>query len=96
MPRRIQRRRTAGWTTPPNTTYVGRPTRWGNPYQIGDRMPASAAVARYREDLHAGRLQVTADEVRRELRGRNLSCWCAVDALCHASVLLAVANDGPL
>jgi hypothetical protein len=34
-PKRIQRRRTKGWRMPENTVYVGRPTRWGNPYYIG-------------------------------------------------------------
>ena len=29
-PIRIQRKRTKGWQMPPNTVYVGRPTRWGN------------------------------------------------------------------
>ncbi len=95
-PKRIQRRRTAGWRTPPNTIYVGRGTRWGNPHVVCNRMTASTAVDRYRRDLHEGRLPFTADDARRELRGRNLSCCCAVDALCHASVLLAIANGGPL
>ncbi len=31
-PIRIQRRRAKGWKLPPNTVYVGRPTRWGNPF----------------------------------------------------------------
>lgn len=26
------------------------------------------------------------------LRGKNLACWCALDAPCHADVLLEVAN----
>jgi hypothetical protein len=33
-PRRIQRKRTKGWKMPPNTVYVGRPTRLGNPFSI--------------------------------------------------------------
>jgi hypothetical protein len=33
-PRRIQRRRARGWHLPPNTVYVGRPTRWGNPFDF--------------------------------------------------------------
>ncbi|QEX18539.1 hypothetical protein FRZ44_38460 [Hypericibacter terrae] len=33
-PLRIQRRRTKGWRMPPNTVYVGRPTRWGNPFYL--------------------------------------------------------------
>lgn len=31
---RIQRKRTKGWKMPPNTIYVGRPSRWGNPWTI--------------------------------------------------------------
>jgi hypothetical protein len=27
-----------------------------------------------------------------ELRGRNLACWCPLDAPCHADVLLELAN----
>lgn len=47
MPTRIQRRRTAGWRAPLDAAgrppvYVGRGSRWGNPYRLGDtqvRMP---------------------------------------------------------
>lgn len=34
--KRIQRKRTKGWRMPPNTIYVGRPSRWGNPVKIVD------------------------------------------------------------
>jgi hypothetical protein len=33
MPERIQRSRQRGWRMPDNTVYVGRPTRWGNPFK---------------------------------------------------------------
>jgi len=33
-PKRVQRRRTKGWRMPPNTVYVGRGTRWGNPWRV--------------------------------------------------------------
>ena len=33
-PKRIQRKRTKGWKMPEGATYVGRPTRWGNPWAI--------------------------------------------------------------
>lgn len=32
MPQRIQRKRTKGWRMPEGAVYVGRPTKWGNPY----------------------------------------------------------------
>lgn len=34
MPERIQRRRERGWRMPKGAVYVGRPTRWGNPWRI--------------------------------------------------------------
>lgn len=33
-PIRIQRQRTKGWRMPEGAIYVGRPTRWGNPFTI--------------------------------------------------------------
>jgi hypothetical protein len=51
------------------------------------------AVEFYRTDLLKGNLWVTVDDVRRELAGRDLACWCREDAAyCHADVLLQVAN----
>jgi hypothetical protein len=73
MPARIQRRRSQGWRQPINAIYVGRPTRWGNPYKVGvDNHSAEEAVTLYRRDLMAGSLPFTIDDVRRELKGRDL------------------------
>lgn len=153
-PKRIQRRRTAGWTMPDGAVYVGRPTRFGNPFAYRDqsrglvrygpqhlerfgrawdyegRISAHGAshdvwfsdddvvetyvrwatraevVELYRLTLTAptpgmlaaypsrgGRfLRVTVEDVRRELAGRDLACWCRADRPCHADVLLAIAN----
>lgn len=33
-PRRIQRKRAKGWRMPADAVYVGRPTKWGNPWRI--------------------------------------------------------------
>ncbi|MDI9901323.1 DUF4326 domain-containing protein [Rhodococcus sp. IEGM 1409] len=33
-PKRIQRKRTKGWKMPENAVYVGRPTKWGNPFRV--------------------------------------------------------------
>ena len=30
--------------------------------------------------------------LRQELRGKNLACWCALDQLCHADILMLYAN----
>lgn len=88
-PRRIQRRRTKGWRMPAGAVYVGRPTKWGNPFIIGrDGLNAETAVAFYQQHVF--------DELRHdldELRGKNLVCWCPIEAKhCHADILLRLAN----
>jgi hypothetical protein len=94
MSQRIRMSRAKGWRKPQGAVVVARPSRWGNPHR-----PAAPtadahriAVAAYREDLLAGRLPVTTDDVRRALAGRDLACWCRPDLPCHADVLLEVAN----
>lgn len=37
----------------------------------------------------------TVEDVRRELAGKNLACFCPLDQPCHADVLLEIANPNP-
>ena len=69
---------------------VTRPTKWGNPHPLS--LGREEAVRRYREDLLAGRLAITVEDVERELSGRDLACYCPLDEPCHADVLLGPAN----
>ena len=104
-PHRVQLSRAKGWRMPPNTMKVDRSTRWGNPFKLhGDGYPMSSTVAaalfnRHFEDGHTGWVMrdqlTTIDDVRRELRGKNLACWCSLGEPCHADVLLRLANDAP-
>jgi hypothetical protein len=95
-PIRIQRKRAKGWKMPENTVYVGRPTKWGNPYFIASRaeLDRRAAVTRFRAWVmacnHLSTLDVT--RIKAELHGKNLACWCPLDQPCHADVLLEIAN----
>ena len=91
VPRRLQRSRRAGARLPVGTVVVTRPTRWGNPHGLD--LGREEAVRRYRDDLLAGRLLVTVEDVRRELRGRDLACYCPLDEPCHADVLIAIADS---
>lgn len=91
MPKRVQLRRTAGWRKPPNTVVVARPSRWGNPFRIGEHGTRAECVERFRAALVAGELTFTVDDVRRQLSGVDLACWCSNDVECHADVLLEVA-----
>ena len=85
-PKRIQRKRTKGWKMPPNTVYVGRPSKWA-PYQRITRIQTLDRI------LREYRKWANAVEIRSELRGKDLACWCPLDQPCHADILLEIAND---
>ncbi len=103
MPVRIQRKRTKGWKMPENTLYVGRPSRFGNPYVAGQLKvlgytetgksisvtpkDAEHAVRLFRE--YANKYKAF---FREQLQGKNLACWCRIGDFCHADVLLKLAN----
>lgn len=50
----------------------------------------SRGIAAYRSQLGERRALILSRLP--ELRGRSLACWCALDAPCHADVLLELAN----
>lgn len=64
-----------------------RPGKWGNPFTVGNRGTADA-VSAFRGYID----QNFSPEDARELRGKNLACWCKPGAPCHADVLLDLAN----
>jgi len=43
-------------------------------------------------DLECGLLPYRHVDIRRELRGKNLACWCPLNSYCHADDLLKIAN----
>lgn len=58
-PQRIQRKRSKGWTAPPNSVYVGRPTVWGNPFHFSCRISTELRrklVEQHRRALCGGAL----------------------------------------
>ena len=69
--------------------YVGRPTKWGNPFVIGQDGTRAEVVRKFRERFLADEKLVKA--AKAELKGKTLGCYCAPE-LCHADVLLEVAN----
>ena len=75
----------------PRQVYIGRPSRWGNPFRLTAGVNRIRVIALYRADLvrrlRIGR--VTRAELA-ELNGRPLVCWCAPLA-CHGHVLLAAS-----
>jgi hypothetical protein len=50
-PKRIQRSRVKGWRMPEGAIYVGRPTRWGNPFEV-PVLGRELAVDLFRSFMH--------------------------------------------
>ncbi len=75
----------------PRQAYIGRPSKWGNPFRLTVGVNRIRVIALYRADLvHRLRIgRVTRAELA-ELNGRPLVCWCAPLA-CHGHVLLAAS-----
>lgn len=69
---------------PGDNIYVGRPSKWGNPFEIGKHGTREQVIERFRCEI-LPTLDVS------ELRGKNLGCWCAPRA-CHADLILEKAN----
>ena len=99
-PVRVQRRRTKGWRTPlcscgcgRPARYVGRGTKWGNPFRVGkpwfvvSRFPDGSTQYVRQPDLVTPELAVMlyraasgpVEEVIAELGGHDLSCWCPLE-----------------
>ena len=68
--------------------YVGRPSKWGNPFVIGKDGTREQVIAQYERWLQT---QPTLLASLPELRNKVLACWCK-PLPCHGDVLLRLAN----
>ena len=94
-PRRIRLSRAKGFRLPKNAVVVSRPSVWGNPFKVGEKMLDGSVLTRekavelYEQWVRDGGWPRV---IRRRLRGKDLACWCPLDEPCHADVLLRIAN----
>lgn len=92
-PRRVQRTRRKGGGMPEGAVYVGRPTKWGNPYHGDGPFDHAHVASCYRSYVMRPEMAAFRAAVRAELCGKDLACWCSLDQPCHADVLLEIANE---
>jgi len=69
--------------------YVGRPSRWGNPYRSGVDGTKEEVVERYKHHLRS-RPDLMASLPT--LFGKQLLCWCEPETACHGRVLADEVN----
>ena len=70
--------------------YIGRPSKWGNPFVIGKDGSRGDVVRKYEEWIKE---QPHLMAALPELYGKTLGCWCAPQA-CHGHVLERLAVKG--
>lgn len=77
----------------PFDVYIGRPSKFGNPWRVVSEASRAHAIERFEAYIRAG---IAKDPKGREaikaLYGKTLGCWCAPKA-CHGDVLLKIAAE---
>lgn len=73
-----------------NSVYIGRPSKWGNPFVIGEDGDRTSVILKYREWLLSQPDLVRM--VKTELYGKDLVCFCSPKP-CHGDVLIEIANE---
>jgi Domain of unknown function (DUF4326) len=71
---KILNAREVGKTSTANRVYVGRPSKWGNPFALGRDGSRSEVISKYRCWVVT---QADLMNALIELRGKDLICWCA-------------------
>ena len=69
--------------------YIGRPSIWGNPYEIGRDGSREQVIEKYREYV-LGNPRLMG--LLPTLHGKILGCWCKPKA-CHGDVLIQLLKE---
>lgn len=88
MPRVYNKRRPR--EIPKDAVYVGRPSRWGNPYKHSKTKTREQAIHEFQ--VYAELKDFYEKDWLKPLRGKDLVCWCS-PLTCHADILLRMANE---
>ena len=109
-PKRIRLSREKGSRLPEGAINVARPSKWGNPFKVGEQMSIGPIDFREIRIVQSNKMAVEAfrnmlerprrrypdlEEIISELHGKDLACWCGPGEPCHADVLLEIANGKP-
>ena len=68
--------------------YIGRPSKWGNPFQLGRDGDRLSVIQKYKIFLRGNPSLLSQVST---LRGKTLGCWCSPKP-CHGDVLAELAD----
>ena len=74
-----------------NAVFIGRPSKWGNPFKIGVDGDRKTVIEKF-EHLITHSNKSLVKQAKKELRGKDLICFCA-PLPCHGDVWLKIANS---
>ncbi len=77
----------------PNDVYIGRPGKWGNPFVMHKEEDRQFVIDQFIAWLATGGAPYNLEEIKRELKGKRLLCWCHPKP-CHGDVLAKLADSG--
>ena len=69
--------------------YIGRPSKWGNPFSIGRDGTRQDVIEKYKKWIQIQPGLLNSIE---ELRGKRLGCFCT-PLPCHGQVLIDLLNE---
>jgi len=69
--------------------YIGRPSKWGNPFTIGKDGNRKQVIEKYRVYLISNPELINS---LYELESENLGCWCYPN-LCHGDILIELIKQ---
>lgn len=75
---------------PKGAVYIGRPSKWGNPFFMIQESQRDRVLKQYEEWLDQN--PKIKEAAKRELRGKDLVCFCSPKK-CHGDVLFRIANE---
>ena len=86
---------------PENTVSVTRPGKWGNPFNVCETRTRLEAYNEFQDmvmrssksDIRQRVFYPSIATIKTELKGKNLACFCPLNELCHADILLKIANS---
>lgn len=78
------------WKSNPNAVYVGRPTKWGNPYKVVE-YGLEECLRKYRKWLEVKIVQYP--NFIEPLIGKDLVCFCPLNQPCHADILIEYVKE---
>ena len=70
--------------------YIGRGSKWGNPFPITETASREQVIAKYREWITNGNGKHLLKDLH-ELKDKRLGCFCKPKA-CHGDVLVDLIN----